>query len=110
MNNVVLVGRLTRDVEVKETESGKKVSTVCLAVSRPYKNVEGVYETDFINCILWNGVAENTSAYCKKGDVVCIKGRIEISTYEKDNEKRYVTNVIAEKVNFISSVKKEADE
>lgn len=108
MNNVMLMGRLTRDAELRETESGKKVTNITIATQRPYKNSEGIYETDFIDCTLWQGVAENTCEYCNKGDIVGVRGRIQNSTYEKDNEKKYVTEVIAEKVTFLSS-KKEAD-
>lgn len=108
LNQVVLVGRLTDDPSVTKTESGQKVSTVTLAVNRSFKNPEGIYETDFIRCILWNVIAENTSEYCKKGDIVGVKGRIQVSNYvDKDNNKKYTTEVIAEKVTFLSSKKTE---
>jgi len=108
LNQVVLVGRLTDDVGVSETESGKKLSHLTLAVPRSCKNSEGVYETDFIRCILWNAIAESTSEYCQKGDIIGIKGRIEVSNYEdKDGNKKSSTNVIAEKVTFLSSKKQE---
>lgn len=109
LNQVVLVGRLTADPEVIKTENGKKRTTVNVAVARGYKNSEGLYDTDFIRCILWNGIASSTCEYCKKGDVVGIKGRLQTSNYEKDTEKKYVTEVIAEKVTFLSSNKR-ADE
>lgn len=108
LNQVVVVGRLVRDPELKETESGKKMTHVTLAVPRSYKNTNGEYDTDFVDCTLWTGVAESTSEYCKKGDLVGIKGRLETSSYEKDNQKKYVTSVIAEKVTFLTS--KRADE
>ena len=103
LNQVVLVGRLVRNPELGETINGQKTSKITLAVPRSYKNIEGNYETDFINCTLWRGVASNTAEYCKKGDIVGIKGRLEVDSYEKDNEKRYITNVIAEKVTFLSN-------
>lgn len=103
LNQAVLVGRLVADPEVKELEGEKKVSTITLAVQRSYKNEEGIYETDFITCNLWNGVAQNTSEYCKKGDIIGVKGRIQTDSYEKDGEKKYTMNVIAEKVTFLSS-------
>lgn len=109
LNQMVLVGRLVRDPEVKETENGGKVSNITLAVPRSYKNVNGEYETDFVDCTLWNGIATNTSEYCKKGDIVGIKGRIETSSYEVDGEKKYKTNVIAEKVTFLSSDKSKTE-
>ena len=103
LNQVVLVGRLTKDPEVIESENGKKRTYIIVAVNRSFKNVNGEYETDFIKCILWNSVAENTCEYCKKGDVIGVKGRLQTSNYEKDGEIKYVLEVIAEKVTFLSS-------
>lgn len=103
LNQTVLVGRLVKDPELKETESGKKLTTLTVAVPRSYKNTEGEYDTDFIQCVLWNGVAENTSEYCKKGDLIGIKGRLQTDKYEKDGETRYTMNVVAEKVTFLSN-------
>lgn len=105
LNQTVLVGRLANDPELYETESGKKVTRITLAVPRTYKNVNGEYETDFIGCKLWQGVAESTTEYCKKGDLVGIKGRIQTSHYEAEDGVRYVTEVIGEKVTFLSSHK-----
>ena len=110
LNQVVLVGRLTVDPEVVKTEKGKKRTTVNIAVPRGYKNSEGLYDTDFIRCILWNGIASSTCEYCKKGDVVGIKGRLQTSSYEKDGETKYVLDVIAEKVTFLSSKNTESRE
>ncbi len=109
LNQVILVGRLTEDPVVNEINDGKKVTSVNLAVQRSYKNSEGIYETDFIRCVLWNGIASNTSEYCHKGDIVGIRGRIETSKYEKDGEKKYSVEVVAEKVTFLSSKKEKAD-
>ena len=106
MNNVVLVGRLTDDPKLVTTDNGKKITTVNIAVSRNYKNSEGIYETDFIRCVLWNAVACNTSEYCHVGDVVGIKGRLQTSNYtDDDGEKHFITEVIAERVTFLSSSK-----
>ena len=107
LNQVVLVGRLTANPEVVVLEGGKKKTTVNLAVSRSFKNTDGIYETDFIRCVLWDGIAANTSEYCKKGDVVGVKGRIQTSSYEKDGETKYSFDVIAEKVTFLTSKKEE---
>ena len=85
LNQVVLVGRLTKDVETKELEDGKKVINVTLAIPRSYKNADGVYETDFVECALWNPIAETTSEYCKKGDIVGSKGRLQTDNYEKED-------------------------
>lgn len=104
LNQIVLVGRLTKDLEVKEVENGKSVSNITLAVPRNFKNADGEYDTDFIDCTLWNGVAQNTAKYCKKGDIVGVKGRMQTNSYEKDDgTKEFKLNVIAEKVTFLSS-------
>ena len=106
LNQVVLVGRLTSDPVVEETENGKKVSSITVAVPRSYKNVDGTYDTDFIRCTLWGGIAENTCEYCKKGDIVGVKGRIQTSSYEtEDGNKKYAMEVVAEKISFLSSKK-----
>lgn len=97
LNQVVIVGRIIETPTIKELENGKKGSTITLAVQRAYKNVDGEYETDFVPVILYNGIAENVLEYCKKGDVVGIKGRLET----KENE----LQIIAEKVTFLSSKK-----
>ena len=109
LNQTIIVGRLLQDPELKETDSGKKVTNVTLAVPRSFKNSNGQYETDYINCVLWKGIAESTVQYCKKGDLVGIKGRIQTREYETNEEvKKHVTEVIAEKVTFLSG--KKADE
>ena len=71
LNQVVLVGRLTRDISVNKSDHGK-VATIPIAVPRSFKNTEGTYDTDFIDCIAFDHVAENTSEYCSKGDIVGI--------------------------------------
>ena len=110
LNQVVLVGRLTSDVEVTTTEDGRKVSNLTLAVQRTFKNSDGIYEADFIKCTLWNAVAASTSEYCHKGDIVGIKGRLQVTNYEdKDGNKKTSTEVIAEKVTFLSSKKEDDD-
>ena len=77
MNEVVLVGRLTKDPEVVTTENNKKRALITLAVPRKFKNVDGIYETDFIRIVLWNVIALNTKEYCKSGDLLGVKGRIQ---------------------------------
>ena len=108
LNQTVIVGRIVKDLELHETESGNKVAQLTLAVPRSFKNMKGEYDTDYIPCVLWKGVAENTAEYCKKGDLVGIKGRIQTRSYETEEDIKYVTEVIAEKVTFLSS--KKADE
>ena len=107
MNNVILVGRLTGNPEIVEIEDGRKVTTVILAVNRNYKNIDGLYDTDFIRCILWNSIASSTTEYCKIGDIIGIKGRLQSSKYEDTNGKiHYITDVVAERVTFLSTNKK----
>ncbi len=103
LNQTVLVGRLVDELQVIETEEGRKVSYITLAVPRSYKNADGEYESDFIDVQLWMGIAENTAKYCNKGDLLGIKGRIETKVVD---EKKY-TNIIGEKVTFLSSKKEE---
>ena len=98
LNQVVIVGRLVAKPIVEENENGRKVSEITLAVPRSYKNAEGIYETDFIKCILWNGIAENTAEYCYKGDLVGVKGRLQCLN---GNE----LQVVAEKITFLSNNK-----
>lgn len=110
LNQLVIIGRLTKEPELRKTENGKKVSNITLAVQRGYKNVNGVYDTDFIDCVLWNNVAESTTEYCKKGDLLGVRGRVQTRSYEKDEETKYVTEVVAEKVTFLSGKRKEEAE
>lgn len=102
LNQIVLVGRIVRDVEKKEAD-GKTYAELELAIPRSYKNEDGIYETDFIDCLLWGGIAENVIEYCKKGDLVGVKGRLQTEIVEDHK----TTNVIAEKVTFLSSKGKE---
>ena len=107
LNNVILVGRLTANPEIVEIEGAKKVTTVILAVNRNFKNADGLYDIDFIRCILWNSVASTTTEYCHAGDVIGVKGRLQTSKYEDENKKtHYITDVIAERVTFLSTNKK----
>ena len=110
LNQAVLVGRIVKDPELKSTENGSKVTNITLAVPRSFKNSNGEYDSDFISCVLWKGVAESTVEYCKKGDLVGIKGRIQTRSYEQNEDLKYVTEVIAEKVTFLSSKRQETDE
>ena len=110
MNNAVIVGRIVKDLELHETENGYKVAELTLAVPRSFKNMDGQYDTDFIPCKLWSIVAENTAEYCKKGDLVAIKGRLQSVTYEENEFKHTGIELIAERVSFLSTKKPEADE
>ena len=106
LNHVVLVGRLVRTPELELTDTGKKRSVITLAVSRGYKNINGEYETDFLDCVLWTVIAENTSEYCKSGDLIGIKGRLQTWILENEDGSKYKkVEVVAEKVTFLSSAK-----
>ena len=110
LNQTVIVGRLVDSPEVRETESGKKVTNITLAVQRSYKNENGEYDTDFVDCTLWQGVAENTAEHCRKGDILGVKGRLETSIDQIDDKKIKKMNLVAEKVTFLSSKSKENDQ
>lgn len=110
MNQMLVVGRLVDNPKVEKTEQGKRVMNMTLAVPRTYKNSEGIYDTDFVDCVLWEGIAENTAEYCKKGDILGIRGRVQTDLYEKDGQKHKSTKIIAEKVSFLSTRSREEDE
>ncbi len=107
LNQIIIVGRLTRDVVVNKSDKGIKVATISLAVPRSFKNSEGNYDTDFIDCVAFDSIAENTSGYCGKGDIVGVKGRIQSRLLEKEDKKENTMEIIAEKVTFLSSHTKE---
>ena len=107
LNNVVLVGRLTKDLEVKELKDGVVVVNFTIAVQRSYKNESGEYEADFINCVAWNDVAKNIGEFCHKGDLLGVKGELITSSYEKDDVKHYKTEVRANRISFLSQKKVE---
>jgi len=109
LNQVVLVGRIVRKPELKESEKGKKLSFITLAVPRSFKNMNGEYDTDFIDCILWDNVAISTVEYCKKGDVVGVKGRLQSRIIEKDTGNVGRLEVVAEKVTFLTTKSKSSD-
>ena len=95
-----MVGRLTSDIEIEDTEMGGKRANITLAIPRSFKNKDGAYDTDFITCTLWDSIAENTKEYCRKGDIIGVKGRLSSNVDEKDG--KYYINPIAEKVTFLS--------
>ena len=102
LNQLTLVGRLVRNPEVITTND-TKLSHITIAVPRSYKKINGEYETDYINCTLWRGIAESTAEYCKKGDLIAIRGRLQSSVYEKDGKNVYTTDVIVEKITFLTT-------
>ncbi len=102
MNKAIIIGRLTRDPEMRTTGSGINSTSFTVAVSRNYANQNGERETDFINCVAWRKQAENISKYCTKGTQVAVEGRIQTRSYDaQDGTKRYVTEIIADNVTFL---------
>ncbi len=105
MNRIMLVGRLTRDPEIRTMSSGSSVANFAIAVNRPFKNKEGIIEADFINIVCYRSV-ENIGKYCFKGSLVGIEGRLQTRSYDaQDGSKRYVTEVVADSVEFLGSKK-----
>lgn len=104
INNVVLVGRMTRDAELRYTQSNQAVATFTLAVNRNFKNQNGEREADFINCVIWRQQAENLANWAKKGALIGITGVIQIRNYENQQGQRvYVTEVIANSFQLLES-------
>lgn len=105
MNKVMLIGNLTKDPELATTTSNVSVCKFSLAVSRKFKNDKGEYDTDFFNIVVWRTVAENCAKYIKKGSKVCVIGSIQNRSYDaQDGTKRYVTDIVADDVEFLNKV------
>lgn len=102
MNKAIIIGRLTRDPEMRTTTSGTNSTTFTVAVSRTYTDANGERGTDFLNCVAWRKQAENIAKYCTKGSQVAVEGRIQTRSYDaQDGTKRYVTEIIADNVTFL---------
>jgi len=102
MNKVILIGNLTKDPELTSTTGGVSVTRFTVAVTRRFKNSEGEYESDFINCVAWRNTAEFVQKYFKKGQKLAVTGSIQTRSYDaQDGTKRYVTEVVAEEVEFV---------
>ena len=104
MNKAILIGRLTRDPELRYTSSNVPTATFSIAVDRNFTNQNGERETDFFRCVAWRKQAENIAKYCQKGTQVAVEGRLQNRSYDaQDGTKRYVTEVIADNVSFLGS-------
>lgn len=104
INRTVLVGRLTRDPELRYTQSGIAVANFTLACDRPFTGQDGKKEADFIQCVVWRKQAENVAQYLKKGSLAGVEGRLEVSSYDdSDGKRQYRTNVVADSVKFLST-------
>lgn len=108
LNRVILIGRLTRDPELRYTPTGVATCLFTLAVERPFTNSQGEKETDFINIVTWRQVAENCANYLRKGLMTAVEGRIQVRHYDNNEGRRvYVTEVVADNVRFLEFAKKE---
>ena len=104
MNKVILVGRLTRDPELRTIASGTSTTSFSVAVNRPFTNQDGTREADFINCVAWRKQAENIAKYCTKGSQVAVEGRIQTGSFDgADGQKHYTTDIVADNVTFLGS-------
>lgn len=107
INNVTLIGRLVAPPELKKTPNNVSVLQGTLAVNRNFKNENGDREADFINFQAWRGTADIIAQYCSKGSLIGLTGRLQVRSYEKDGQRRYVTEVVAESVALIESRNKQ---
>ncbi len=104
MNKAILIGRLTRDPELRTTPTGRNVCQFSVAVNRTYTNANGEREADFINCVVWDKQAENLVKYQKKGNQIAVEGRIQTRNYDDNNGKKvYVTEVLASNISFLDA-------
>lgn len=111
LNNVVLVGRMTRDAELRYTPNNQAVATFTLAVNRNFKSQNGEREADFINCVIWRQQADNLANWAKKGALIGITGRIRTRNYEnQQGQRRYVTEVVAENFQLLESQKERGNQ
>lgn len=102
INTVVLTGRLTKDVDLRYTQSGLAVGTFILAVDRRFKNADGEQETDFVNCVIWRKAAENLANFVHKGTLIGIEGSIQTRNYEnKEGQRVYITEVVVNNFTFL---------
>lgn len=106
MNKVVLIGRMTKDPELRYTQSGTGVASFTLAVNRRFANQNGEREADFINCVAWSKAAEFVAQYFKKGQEMALEGRLQVRSYDgNDGQRRWVTEVVAEQIEFVGAKK-----
>ncbi|MBR6756262.1 MAG: single-stranded DNA-binding protein [Peptococcaceae bacterium] len=102
MNKIMLIGRLTKDPELRYTQSGSAVASFTLAVNRRFANQNGEREADFINCVAWQKTGEFVANYFKKGQLMALEGRLQVRSYDgNDGQRRWVTEVVAEQIEFV---------
>jgi single-strand DNA-binding protein len=111
LNRVVLVGRLTKDPDLKYTQSGTAVTNFTIAINRPFSNDKGEREADFVNCVIWRKPAESLANFQKKGNLIGVDGRIQTRSFEgQDGKMVYVTEVVADTVQFLESKKESSNQ
>ena len=104
MNKAILIGRLTKDPELRTTPTGRNVCQFSIAVNRTYTSASGEREADFINCVVWDKQAENLAKYQKKGNQIAVDGRIQTRNYDDNNGKKvYVTEILASNISFLDA-------
>ena len=110
INNVVLVGRLTKDLDLRYTSNGTAVATFTVAVNRQFTNQKGEREADFINCVIWRKPAENMANFTRKGSLVGVEGHIQTRSYENQQGQRvYVTEIVVETFSLLESKNKDTN-
>lgn len=108
MNKVIIIGRNTKDIELRQTTAGTSVAEFSIAVNRAFKNANGERESDFFNCIAFSKLAETISKYVKKGDQLGVEGRLQTRNYtNKEGRKVYITEIVVENVEFLQSKKQD---
>lgn len=104
MNKVILIGRTTKEIVATQTNSGIDIANFTLAVQRKFRNADGEFETDFINCVAWRKTAELVGKYVKKGDRLGVVGELQTRSYEaQDGTRRYITEVLVNEIEFLTS-------
>lgn len=108
INRTIVTGRLVKNIEIRYTQNNIAVTQFTLAVTRKFKNANGDYESDFINCVAYKSTAELLSKYVKKGDLLGVEGRIQTRNYENEEGKRvYITEIVVDSIDFLQSKKEE---
>jgi single-strand DNA-binding protein len=111
LNRIELIGRLTRDPELRYVSNGHPMAQFTLAVDRDFRNAAGEREADFVNCVAWRKLAEQVGQYCTRGRLVAVEGRLQVRSYEtQDGSRRRVTEVIGDRVWFLDSPKTDGDQ
>ncbi|MCG7385062.1 single-stranded DNA-binding protein [Paenibacillus sp. ACRRY] len=109
LNRIILIGRATKDPELRYLPNGTATATFTLAVDRPFTNGNGNKETDFINIVVWKQLAETVANYLKKGRLNAVEGRLQIRRWESENGTRYITEVVADNVRFLGGNSSQGD-